>query len=1248
MLMYEYEPVLRRLNSNENILEYRMKSRSDFTGSKAYQQVSYSYIGDYTGNKPYEFPLNLPDDFRYSTASTVISSSASNGLTTTNTFDKEGRVLRTEVREAGGERKVTENTAFHPLFIQSPTRSTFSEYGPQDSEATANHRYSETNYNEWGQLQSQTDSLTSDQFNNPSVKQHYTTTYEYEPKYRLLATKSWYQNEGDTTPLTERYTYTAQGRPETVTNALGEQTVFSYRFINWTKVVTAEKTVNGKLVAKTAELFGEQGRHAYPTEQHQMFNIGRSDEQIVKTKMSYYMGSGRLKSKSDGNGQTIQYEYDAAGRLKKETYPVRTNSNGQSFSEVMEYNYSNMISSNFDSVNAGTPVLKVDSIKTVTQLSNNDTVRTYANILYNGVGLALMEERYDENVGKWVFTQYHYDDQGRPVYQKDALGNEITVGYDAWGRQNRSTDPYGNVYVIDYNLKQRKSESYLVAAGTQERLNYLETVFDPWGQPLTKKTYKDWPSQSQPVSESFRYDITGNVIGYTDPVNHLNDAGVTTSYSYDALNRLISVYDALNQRTRYTYDGTGQLSKVTVQAKGGAEQTLNTKSYNEIGLMTSKLDGASQSESLSYNALGQLTSKTDRNGSVFGYSYDEGGQIKSSTVSGTINNTAQTLKIENVYGDGSPRKHTTKRYENGVVQTTQQLTMDSLGQVRQNISTVHSSAGAFHIVNVLNQRDILGRITQVIDSYLNFYTHYQYNKQRLDKVQVNGGSALTSTAAANVQYSYYANGPVQSITYPALTNGSVLKTGYTYNKALNWVESVTNTKGSTVLSKYVYGYDNNGNITSATETKSNGATQTTTYAYDALNRLTTTVHPGGGRDTYTYDVRGNRLTLEQSVSNPAEFQDTSYSYDLQNTLTSLTKGSSKTDFTYYADGLRFKKSTSGVQTQYNYNFNGEVITEEKSNGQKANYVRGDRVLVKKDKGTSKDYYYLYNGHGDVVQIVDTSGNIVNNYAYDEWGNITSQTEGISNPFKYTGEIYDEETGLYYLRARYYDPSIGRFLNEDTYEGQIDNPLSLNLYTYVENNPLTHVDPSGHYTENQVDAMITIARKYGEKSQVYWDIRSDLGEQKPIQYLSKSQRNQWLYLFEMATSSESTDGQASWAKSQLMEIYGEDQAIKDTAFSMVIGMTGGGGKNKPLTTQIKGQTLMLTNKQTEALAKYLGFTKTNYKVKNKPVYSDGKNYIVQDIDSHNGGIWKMAKSINELTSKSTRSGTFDALLTKIGE
>ncbi|WP_342566517.1 RHS repeat-associated core domain-containing protein [Paenibacillus sp. FSL R7-0345] len=71
-------------------------------------------------------------------------------------------------------------------------------------------------------------------------------------------------------------------------------------------------------------------------------------------------------------------------------------------------------------------------------------------------------------------------------------------------------------------------------------------------------------------------------------------------------------------------------------------------------------------------------------------------------------------------------------------------------------------------------------------------------------------------------------------------------------------------------------------------------------------------------------------------------------------------------------------------------------------------------------------------------------------------------------FKYAWEIYDEETGLYYLRARYYDPSIGRFINEDTYEGQIDNPLSQNLYTYVHNNPLINIDPTGHVVETIID------------------------------------------------------------------------------------------------------------------------------------------------------------------------------------
>ncbi|MNO24961.1 tRNA(Glu)-specific nuclease WapA precursor [compost metagenome] len=1166
---YTYERVSRNIGEDQTLHQFRLLSRVDRTGPKKYNWLQYTYTGDYTGFPTY-YPPYLQQNNRYSSTVTLKSDTAANNFKITRNFDGKGKLLSTDTQAANGERKVVTNTAFDGLFELFPTKTTISEYGVGDSEAGANHLYAETTYTNWGKVSTQTKPLTSEQINNSNLKQHYTTTISYEPKYQLEESRSWYQNESDPAPSIERYTYTDKGRLSTVTNdALGEQTIYSYDnrdTLGGISQWTAEKTAKGQLVSKTVSIYGSENHYAYPTEQQQWFNIGKSDQKIVKTKMSYDLGTGLLKSQSDGNDQTTTYEYDAAGRLKKETHPIRTNSNGETSREVIDYNYYNQTSSNFDSENAGTYTLKVNTIKTVTQLSNNSKVQTNSAVYYNGLGLALMDELYDDNVGKWVFTHYHYDDQGRPTYQKDTLGNEITASYDAWGRQNRATDANNNLYVTDHNLKQRKTESYMVAADTQERLNYLETIYDPWGQPINMKTYKDWPSQSQPLTESYRYDINGNVIGYTDPANHLNEAGVTTSYSYDALNRLTSVYDALNQRTRYMYDGNGQLAKVTVQAKGGTEQTLNTKYYNEVGLLTSKLDGASQSESLSYNALGQLTSKTDRNGSVFGYNYDEIGGLKSSTVSGNINNVPQTQKTEVIHSDGSPNLQTTKTYLNGTMKAVQSSRVNSLNQVRSMSGTVYPSGVAAHSAYILNQRDALGRMTQLNDSYLGFYVNYQYNKTRLDKVQINGSSVVDSASAANVQYGYTANNLVKFITYPTLTDGSVLQTAYTYNKALNWVESITNQKGSSVLSRYVYGYDNNGNVISVKETKKDGTEQTTTFAYDALNRLIATVHPGGGRDTYTYDVRGNRLTMEQSVSDPvASFEDTSYSYDLWNTLTSVTKNRSETRFEYYADGLRAVKSKGSTHTQVNYDFNGQVITEEKLNGnnivQKSTYVRGDRVLVKKDKTASKDYYYLYNGHGDVVQMVDTSGAIVNSYAYDVWGNITSQKEETPNPFKYTGEVYDEETGFYYLRARYYDPSMGRFLNEDTYEGQIDNPLSQNLYTYVHNNPLRYTDPSGHFAKDTYDVqelkqLLSEASSISKDSKYFNAYKTKIMERYGFD--SIMDENQYNYLYGLLTGTSAytnSAGRSDWASDQLVNAYYESQ---EAAYVMMYaaGMAGG--------------------------------------------------------------------------------------------
>jgi len=121
-------------------------------------------------------------------------------------------------------------------------------------------------------------------------------------------------------------------------------------------------------------------------------------------------------------------------------------------------------------------------------------------------------------------------------------------------------------------------------------------------------------------------------------------------------------------------------------------------------------------------------------------------------------------------------------------------------------------------------------------------------------------------------------------------------------------------------------------------------------------------------------------------------------------------------------------------------------------------VRGHTILQKEDsnKGT---YYYIHNAHGDITALTNERGEVVNSYSYDAFGNILDSTEKVDNRFKYSGELHDPVTGQYYLRARYYNPSIGRFMQEDTFRGD-----GLNLYTYVANNPIKYIDPTGHCKE----------------------------------------------------------------------------------------------------------------------------------------------------------------------------------------
>ena len=200
---------------------------------------------------------------------------------------------------------------------------------------------------------------------------------------------------------------------------------------------------------------------------------------------------------------------------------------------------------------------------------------------------------------------------------------------------------------------------------------------------------------------------------------------------------------------------------------------------------------------------------------------------------------------------------------------------------------------------------------------------------------------------------------------------------------------------------------------------------------------------------YKYDNQGN--TLEEKSGKGTK----SYVYDLYNRVREITtETGDHIKNSYTPLGLRYKKEVNGVVSRYivdDWNIIAEV---DKENNIKSREVRGYELLKKEVE--NKDYFYHTNEHGDVTYLSNIAGEIENSYSYDVFGNIRKRKENIENIFKYAGEQLDEETEQYYLRARYYNPTIGRFTQEDVYRDD-----GLNLYVYVINNPLLWVDPSGY-------------------------------------------------------------------------------------------------------------------------------------------------------------------------------------------
>ena len=433
-----------------------------------------------------------------------------------------------------------------------------------------------------------------------------------------------------------------------------------------------------------------------------------------------------------------------------------------------------------------------------------------------------------------------------------------------------------------------------------------------------------------------------------------------------------------------------------------------------------------------YDSDGKLTKvtyPTTKNGvQALAYEYDQNGWLTK-------------IKGEVQSGDGSTEK------------TVRSYTYDSYGKVKE----------------IKDYRDLLNSSDQAVKKV--------YTYDSLDRVKEMTYTDLeTGKVMESYQYSYDKSSNITEKTqvnnYPKEDADKVNETKvYTYDTLGRLIKTVTTDHKKDDKTKAVtYTYDNVGN-----RLKEDDGTTTTSYTYNGLDQLKTSTKEKGTAveevRQYDYDANGNQT----DVKNTKTGENQTYVYDAENRLSqvSVTKDGNTAVIQqniYNGEGQRIQKIDGDETINYYYQ-DGVVAYTTDANGEQnsQNLIGTDgNVLATERFQQNATQYYLYNKdiQGSTSSLVKEDGSADATYQYTDFGETTIQGDDqAKNEVSYTGGIYDQSTGLYYLNARYYNPEDGRFMTEDSYRGEIMNPETGHLYVYCANNPVNYVDPSGHLFGN---------------------------------------------------------------------------------------------------------------------------------------------------------------------------------------
>ena len=895
------------------------------------------------------------------------------------------------------------------------------------------------------------------------------------------------------------YEYNGHGQILREVDGEGKEVLYTYNDLGWKireqiKVQETDPALY-RVIAYTYDSQGNKVEEAYGQQE-----VERDGEPDGWHRIHFsYDKNNHLNVVKDDFGAKMRYDYDCLGNV---TLEERAIADGVHSVIHYAYNKNGWLVQRTEEIQGNGPVQAAvtryaydanGNLTKITTPKGSEIHRSY------DADDRLTEERVlDRKNGIDRRVQYAYDAAGN-VLKQAILGTdgeclESSTRYDLKDRATHRTNPAGGVtrYLYDRNDRLRKEISPYgyepesddgagVSYTYDSRGNRLRTT-NALGEVVQELSYN---LQNQPVIQKdtfgnrteLSYELDGKIKDVRRSGNHQR---TLQQYEYNARGQITGVVDGNRNPISYDVDSWGRITGIGF-ADGGKEGY----EYTPAGQISRTIDGNGNAVQYRYNSLGKVSERIDQLGFTETFRYDEEGNL-----SLHIDRDGRQLQRAcNVFGQPVYEKASDAEGKHTNISTWH---YDSLGRVTRAVCDGKSYEYIYDAHGNLKEKrsngkrlvsythDRAGQITEIRDP-AGVSTRYEYDI-------LGRRSRIFNDDGLEVRYGYDALNRIRHIRY-----GNGVETAYTYDGDGN-IRTLETKAGENVLLSFAYRYDGNGNRTAKTGTQAtlggitagNNALDLS-YAYDVRGQLLEE-RRNGTSVCYAYDKAGNRIRKTDAQGeirylyneknqliaeeSPADRKQFSYdrqggiieeknlagirrfSYNSRHQQTRVeTETGSVQENRYDAEGLRFELLENGRRTSFVYH-DGELLQEEGREEQGTSYHLGAGMEAFR-RGQELSYYhrdeqlsttFITGGHGDVL----------NSYQYDAFGIPLDTTEQLNNRIRYTGQQYDDVTGQYYLRARYYNPVAGRFMQEDVYQGD-----GLNLYAYCGNNPVVYDDPSGY-------------------------------------------------------------------------------------------------------------------------------------------------------------------------------------------